>query len=177
MPARGQIRFTALRPVFLHSADCRPPVPLPGPVNTAGAEDSPFITPDASTFLFIFTPNVNVPRQKSLPGGLPGTWRTHRVRNSGSDPQRVDLETGPAPEGCPFFDGQTLWFCSVRSGNFSEVDVDMATLEDGGWLDVRNAGPELNRKLQVGEFHLSPDGLTLLFGWLDDRGYGGNCGG
>jgi hypothetical protein len=154
-----------LRPLFLHYADWLSPVPLPGPVNTAGAEDYPFITPDGSTFFFTFTPDVNVPPQKSLLDGVTGIGRTHRVGNSWSEPPRVILETGPALDGCPFFDGHTLWFCAVRSGNYSEVDVYAAELEEGRWLDVRDAGPELNQKLQVGEFHLSPDGLALFFGW------------
>ncbi len=37
------------------------PVPLEGPVNTAGGEDSPFVTPDGNTLSFFFTPAVQIP--------------------------------------------------------------------------------------------------------------------
>ncbi|MDD5486148.1 MAG: hypothetical protein PHW65_01140 [Dehalococcoidales bacterium] len=40
-----------LNPAFAHI--WHEPVPLPGPVNTAGAEDSPFITPDGNTFYLV----------------------------------------------------------------------------------------------------------------------------
>ena len=39
-------------PPVLHSAEFMQPVPLPGPVTTAGAEDSPFIAPDG-TLVFL----------------------------------------------------------------------------------------------------------------------------
>lgn len=35
------------------------PIPLPYPINTAGAEDSAFIMPDGNTLYFFFTPDVN----------------------------------------------------------------------------------------------------------------------
>jgi len=66
-------------PPVLHSADWLPPVPMPGPANTAGAEDSPFIAPDGSTFFFFFTPNVNIPPQKSVLDGFTSIWWTQRV--------------------------------------------------------------------------------------------------
>src|SRR5512136_2966996 len=34
------------------------PFPLPGEVNTAGGEDSPFISPDGNVLYFWFTPDV-----------------------------------------------------------------------------------------------------------------------
>jgi len=40
------------------------PMPLGPPVNTAGGEDSPFVTPDGQTLYFFFTPDVQVPAQE-----------------------------------------------------------------------------------------------------------------
>ena len=48
-------------PPLMLSPDFTRPVPVPGGVNTAGAEDSPFITPDGKTLYFFFTPDVNIP--------------------------------------------------------------------------------------------------------------------
>ena len=48
-------------PPFTVSSEWEAPVPMPGPVNTAGGEDSPFITPDGQEFYFFFTPDVRVP--------------------------------------------------------------------------------------------------------------------
>ena len=44
-------------PPILHSHEYEEPVPMPGPINTAGGEDSPFITPDGNSFYFFFTPS------------------------------------------------------------------------------------------------------------------------
>jgi len=46
---------TDLFPPHLHSDKYAEPVPMPGPINTASGEDSPFITPDGSTFYFFFS--------------------------------------------------------------------------------------------------------------------------
>jgi len=45
-------------PPQVYSADYSEPVPLPGLVNIAGAEDSPFILPDGNSLYFFFTPSV-----------------------------------------------------------------------------------------------------------------------
>lgn len=43
-------------PPQLHTNEFMPPAPLPDLVNTAGAEDSPFITSDGSEFYFFSPP-------------------------------------------------------------------------------------------------------------------------
>jgi len=45
-------------PPILHSREWQEPVAIQGPVNTAGGEDSPFITPDGQTLYFFFTADV-----------------------------------------------------------------------------------------------------------------------
>ena len=50
---------------------------MEGPVNTAGAEDSPFVTPDGQTLYFFFTPDVRVPAEQQLLDGVTGIWVTH----------------------------------------------------------------------------------------------------
>ncbi len=67
-----------------------------------------------------------------------------------------------------------MWFCSVRVGNYRDVDIYNATLVDGQWTDVKNAGTQLNVDYAIGEFTFSPDGAGLYYGkdgaiWALDR--------
>ena len=39
-------------PPALHSDEWMQPIPMEGPINTAGAEDAPVIMPDGNTFIF-----------------------------------------------------------------------------------------------------------------------------
>ena len=63
------------------------PTPVPGLVNTAGAEDSPFITPDGKTLYFFFTSDVRVPVEKQLLDGVTGVYRSRLVDGRWIDPQ------------------------------------------------------------------------------------------
>ncbi|MBU1878280.1 MAG: hypothetical protein KJ734_04960, partial [Chloroflexi bacterium] len=67
------------------------PVPLGAPVNTAGAEDSPFITSDGQTLYFFFTPDVQVPAEKQLFDGVTGIWIAQRAGESWTGPTWVNL--------------------------------------------------------------------------------------
>jgi hypothetical protein len=46
-----------LLPPILHSDEYEGPIPMPYPINTAGAEDSGFMMPDGKTFYVCFTPD------------------------------------------------------------------------------------------------------------------------
>lgn len=155
---------TDLFPPILHSDDWLTPVPMPGPVNTAGAEDSPFITPDGDWFFFFFTPNVSVPVQEQLLDGVTGIWWTQRHGSTWTEPERIVLHNDVALDGAPFVQGDELWFASVRAGNYGEIDLYTARYVDGKWIGVKSAGPELNSVLDVGEFHLTADGLAMYYG-------------
>ena len=151
-------------PPILLSDEWETPIPMPGPVNTAGAEDSPFITPDGQTFLFFFTPDVRVPAEKQLLDHVTGIWSTTRSGGNWSEPARVVLSNDLALDGCPFLQGTTLWFCSARAGNYRSIDLYTAQLSNGAWGNVVNAGAQLNREYQAGEIALSPDGQTMYWG-------------
>ena len=106
-------------PPILHSSDYETPVPLTYPVNTAGGEDSPFITPDGRTLYVFFTPDVDVPVEEQLLDGLTGIYVTHLLNNGSwtfptrlwlNDPGRLSLD------GCAFVINNTIWFCSAREG-------------------------------------------------------------
>ncbi len=157
-------------PPVLHLGEWQVPVPMPGPINTVGAEDSPFITPDGANFYFFFTPDVRVPPQKQLTDGVTGIWWAKRTDQGWSEPQRVVLNDDVALDGAPFVQGEALWFASVRAGNYSEVDIYTAKLKDGRWTDVKNAGKQLNAVYDVGELHITTDGQTMYCGRADANG-------
>jgi hypothetical protein len=157
------------------SAGWSDPVPLPSPVNTAGGEDSPFITPDGQTLYFFFTPDVSIPTEKQLLDGVTGIWVAHRGGETWSEPERVRLENPgqSALDGCEFVLGDVMWFCSVRSGNYRTVDLYIASYKNGQWTDWRNAGRQINEEYQVGEMHITADGQQLYFASQRPGGLGG----
>jgi len=159
-------------PPVVHDPAYRQPVPLPGPVNTAGAEDACFITLDGSQFYFFFTPDVSVPAQQQLLDGVTGIWWTRQQGGTWTEPERILLNHDLALDGAPFVEGSQMWFASFRVGNYGQ-DGDMWTAEyvDGQWTRWRNAGELLNGDYNIGEMHLTPDG-TLYF-HREEGGYGG----
>ena len=152
-------------PPILHVDEWDAPVPLPSPVNTAGAEDSPFILPDGNTLYFFFTPDVKVPPEKQLLDGVTGIYVTHKDDGNWSEPERIYLvEAGElALDGCPFVLGNELWFCSARKGNFRPLDLYKAEKYGEKWVNWKNAGEKLNVEYGVGEMHISADGQTLYY--------------
>jgi hypothetical protein len=149
------------------------PIPMPGPVNTSGCEDSPFIVPDGSSFYFFFTPDIRVPVDKQLLDSVTGIYWATRTGSDWTEPERVVLNNDLSMDGAEFVQGDTMWFASVRTGNFGEIDIYQALLKSGRWGYVKNAGRQLNRDYDIGEFCLSPDGRTIYFGWNQPGGYGG----
>jgi hypothetical protein len=148
---------------------------MPGPINTAGAEDSPYPTHDGRSFLFVFAPDLNVPAQQQLFNGATGIWSAAANGESWSEPSRVWLAKPdvPALDGCPFVLNDTLYFCSVRVGNVREIDFYRATLRDGLWRDWQNAGRPLNLDLEAGELHMNDSGTEIVFASRRAGGYGG----
>ncbi|OPY29577.1 MAG: hypothetical protein A4E28_00796 [Methanocella sp. PtaU1.Bin125] len=150
----------------LHSDLWEKPVTMAGPVTTAGAEDSPFITPDGNTFYFFFTPDVRVPVEKQLIDGVTGVYWTKRAGGVWTEPEKLVLNDDVSMDGCVCVQGDTMWFASVRAGNIGQIDVYTAQSRDGKWTEWKNAGEQLNRQYDIGEFHVVPDGNTIYFGWI-----------
>jgi WD40 repeat protein len=163
----GAPKFTPLNdthPPVLHSNGWQQPVPMPGPINTAGAEDSPFITSDGNWFFFFFTPDIRIPAAQQLGDGVSGIWWSVRVGGSWSDPVKMSLGSNQSLDGCEFVQGQVMWFCSARAGNYRGVDIYTARYENGTWTGVRNAGRLLNQVYQIGELSITPDNKTMYYG-------------
>jgi hypothetical protein len=162
-------------PPILHVAGWKQPIPLEAPINTPGAEDSPFITPDGSTLFFFFTPDVNIPPEKQIVDGVTGIYETHITDSSWSEPERVQLidNKEPSLDGCPFLLENILWFCSARQGNFTPVDFYTAERTDSQWINWKNVGEKLNEQYNLGELHISADHSTLLYHSDRKGGFGG----
>ena len=154
---------TDLHTPVVHSSAWSQPVPLPGLVNTAGAEDSPFIVANGTWFFFFFTPDVKVPVEKQLIDGVTGIWWTRLVDGNWTSPEKIVLHDDVSLDGAEFVLGDTMWFGSVRAGNLGEIDVYTARYVDGRWTDVANAGSQLNVDYDIGEFHITSDGSTMYF--------------
>ncbi len=152
-------------PPVVHSEAWEQPVRLEGPVNTAGVEDSPFMTPDGETLYFWFTPDMNVPPKKQILDGVTGIYVAKREGEGWSVPERVVLQ-GPedlAFDGCPFVLGDRICFCSIRGGNFRTIDMWWAEHRDGRWQGWKNAGKQWNEDFRVGELHITADGRKMVF--------------
>jgi hypothetical protein len=147
-------------PPILHSAEFEAPVPLPYPVSTAGAEDSPFILPDGGTLYFFFTPDVRVPPERQILDEVTGIWVTLNVGGTWSKAQRVWLE---APgklslDGAVCVQGSEMWFASAREG-YTGVNMFTAELVNGKWVDWKYSGDRLMKEIQIGEVHIHYDAL------------------
>ena len=154
---------TDIHPPILLSDEFEGPVPIPGRVNTAGAEDSPFITPDGNTLYFFFTPDAAIPAEKQLFDGVTGIYVSRKIDGEWGDAQRVLLQDPGkvALDGCEFVLGDTMWFCSIREGY---TDIQWLTAEKQGeaWRNWKIAS--FNPDFKVGEMHITLDGKELYFG-------------
>lgn len=157
------------------SAGWSKPEPLGEAVNTAGGEDSPFITSDGLSLYFFFTPDVNIPAEKQIYDGVTGIWVAHLIGTEWSQPDRVLLANPNLPhlDGCPFVLADWMVFCSARKGNKRPLDLYTANLKNGEWVDWQNWGKLINEEYQVGEVHITADGKQLYFSSSREGGVGG----
>ncbi|MGD9963126.1 MAG: hypothetical protein AB7S97_04420 [Thermoplasmata archaeon] len=147
----------------VHSDEWQQPIPMPGGVNSAGAEDSPYMTEDGDWFFFFFTPDVTVPANEQLTDGVTGIWWTRYTGTEWTAPEKIVLHDDLSLDGAQCCVGTTLWFASVRADNYGEIDVFTAQFEGGIWTDVENVGTQLNVDYDIGEFHLMPNGTMMYF--------------
>ncbi len=154
-------------PPKLHSDEYTEPVPLEGPVNTAGAEDSPFMDPITGELYFFFTPDVRVPPEKQVIDGVTGIYRTNDgvvERVNLQDPGKLALD------GCAFIKGDEMLFCGAREG-YTGLHWFSAERTDGEWSSWKLA--DFNSEHEVGELHISSDGSELYFHSSKAGGKGG----
>jgi len=164
---------TDLFPPQLHSDEYNEPIPLPGPINTAGAEDSPFIPCcEEDTFYFFFTPDVDVPAEEQLLDRVTGIYVSKRVDGEWNNPERVILQKPwkLALDGCTFVQDDIMWFCSARQG-YTGIHWFTADYIDGEWKNWQNA--DFDPELDVGELHFTNDFTELYYHSSRPGGKGG----
>lgn len=150
-------------PPQLHSDEYEEPVPIPGSINTAGAEDSPFIPCcEEDVFYFFFTPDVRVPVEEQLLDGVTGIYVSRKVNDEWNTPERVILQDSwkLSLDGCTFVQDDIMWFCSARQG-YTGVHWFTAEYKDGKWTNWKNA--DFNPELDVGELHFSNNWTELYY--------------
>ena len=69
-------------PPILHFDGWYAPEPLAAEINTAGLEDSPYITPDGKTLFFFFTPDTKKPAEEQLVDGATGIYWSKWIEES-----------------------------------------------------------------------------------------------
>lgn len=148
------------------------PIPLPYPVNTRGAEDSPFILPDGNTLYVWFTPDANLEAAAQAVDQATGIYKFERTLESWSEAERLWL-AGPDEahlDGCAFFQDDRIWFCGIREG-LAQMHWFTAQETPDGWSQ-----PELVEFIpddEIGELHISSDGSELYFHSYRTGGQGG----
>ncbi len=159
-------------PPVMYARDYAQPVPLPGLVNTAGAEDSPFIMPDGKNMYFFFTPDVSVPVEKQLLDGMTGIYVSKKVGDTWDEGERVWLQEPNklSLDGCELILGQVMWFCSTREGH-DGIHWFTAEFVEGAWRNWKLA--DFDPSYQVGELHITAGGKELYFGSERPGGMGG----
>ncbi len=163
----GAVKATVeadLHPPILHSTDWSQPMPLSSAVNTAGAEDSPFITPDGNTLYFFFTPDPNVAPEKQLLDKVTGIYVSKKQDGIWLSAERVVLQDFGklALDGAEFVLGNVMWFASAREG-YTGINLFTAEFKDGKWTNWQYAGDKINKEYQVGEMHITADGKEMYF--------------
>jgi len=159
-------------PPELHSVEFEPPLPLPYPINTRGAEDSPFILPDGNTFFVWFTPSSSIDAARQVLDQVTGIYLYKKQGDSWGAPERVWLADPKEPhlDGCGFFQAGILWFCGARQG-FDGMHWFTSTSENGRW--TAPVLSDFEPDFEVGELHFSKDGNELYFHSRRPGGKGG----
>ena len=154
---------TDLLPPILHSDEFHAPVPMPYPINTAGAEDSGFIMPDGNTFYVWFTPNPIAPLSEQLDDGVTGIYEYKLIDGEWKQPERVWLQDPDkqALDGCEFVQNCVMWFCTARTGYTGIHWFRAECTDEGNWgkWEIADFPPEY----EVGELHITADGKELYF--------------
>ena len=163
-----------LFPPILHSDEYETPKLMDGPINTAGAEDSPFIPccSDDEIFYFFFTPDVRVPVEEQLVDGVTGIYVTKKINGVWSEPKRVILQDRwkVSLDGCTFVFDDVMWFCSARQG-YTGVHWFKAEFINGEWSNWENS--DFDTDLEVGELHFHNNWTELYYHSSRVGGMGG----
>ena len=160
---------TDLFPPVLHVDEWETPVPVGTPVNTAGAEDSPFIPIDRDELYFFFTPDVRIPAERQVLDSVTGIYMSVYQNGTFSEPERVWLQDPGklALDGAEFVEGNSMLFVSAREG-YTGLHWLSAEFIDGEWGNWQNADFDLD--FEVGELHIHNNELYYHSGRAGGQG-------
>jgi len=152
-------------PPVLHSSEFENPIPLDSIINTAGAEDSPFILPDGNTLYFFFTPDVRIDPSKQLLDSVTGIWVSKKENDKWQKAKRLWLtEPGKlALDGAVCIQNNEMWFASAREG-YSGINMFTAELVGNEWKNWQYTGDRLMKEIQIGEVHIIGNNLYFHSG-------------
>lgn len=163
-----------LLPPVLHTSEFRLIEPVPGSVNTAGAEDSPYVSPNGQFLYFFFTPDVRVPATSQVGDQVSGLYVSSREGAGWGSIRRIWLQQADklALDGAACVQGDTMWFASAREG-YTGVNIFTAKGHDASWRNWVYAGRTLNKTFEMGEVHAMPGNSALYFHSSRSGGRGG----
>lgn len=149
---------TDLFPPILHSDEWEEPIPLGPEINTAGAEDSPFIPIDREEMYFFFTPDVDVPVEQQVYDEVTGIYMSKQQTSSWADAARVWLQDAGklALDGAEFVQGNEMLFVSAREG-YTGLHWFSANYVNDQWSNWQLA--DFEASFEVGELHIHGDEL------------------
>ncbi len=156
---------TDQHPPLLHLDGYEDPIPLPSAINTAGAEDSPFVLPDGKTMYFFFTPDVRIPPEQQITDTVSGVWVSQKVTGDWGKAERLWLqEPGKLSlDGAVAVQDDEMWFASAREG-YEGVNMFTAQYIGGQWANWTYSGDRLMKEIQIGEVHIHGDDLFFHSG-------------
>lgn len=149
------------------------PAPVSGAINTAGAEDSPFVTPDGNSLYFFFTPDPNIPVEKQVGDGVTGIYVSNKMNGEWQKEERVVLQDKNklSLDGCEFVFEDMIWFCSAREG-YTGLHWFSAKKVNDKWKNWELI--DFDSALEVGELHITKDGNEIYYHSGRPGGAGGN---
>ena len=161
-----------LYPVRSETDEYEDPVPLPYPINTAGAEDSAFIMPDGEMLYVWYTPNASKSAEEQIADGVTGIYVFQKHNGSWGPAGRVWLQDPGklALDGCEFVQNDIMLFCTIREG-YPGIQWFSAVFQDGQWEDWKPV--DFPAEYEIGELHITADGKELYFHSERPGGQGG----
>lgn len=149
---------TDLFPPILHSNEWEEPIPLGPEINTAGAEDSPFIPIDRNELYFFFTPDVDVPVDQQIYDEVTGIYASEQQGSIWTNADRVWLQDAGklSLDGAEFVKGNDMLFVSAREG-YTGLHWFSANYVNGQWNNWQLADFDIS--FDVGELHIHGDEL------------------
>lgn len=139
---------------FSNSDEYEHPVPLSEIINSAGAEDSPFIPADEDSLYFFFTPDVRIPAEKQLLDGVTGIYVSKKINGQFQKPERILLQKKSklALDGCEFVFNKVMLFCSAREG-YTGINWFSALFNEKSEKWEFDKQVEFPKEYEVGELH------------------------